>query len=74
MFMSKTKKTKREKMLLEEYERIKNWSKNYDVRFRRRKDSVILTRDEWCLVLLHLGPADGNTLVYDKINNQVNIF
>jgi hypothetical protein len=47
---------------------------HYTIKYRKRKDSVTLTREDWLEILIHLGPHDDTQLLYDKVNEQTGIF
>ena len=47
---------------------------NYRIKNRKKVQSAELSREEWCEVLLALGPTDATDLVYEKLENQLGIF
>ena len=49
-------------------------SQGYKIALRTKKQAVILKREDWCDVLLELGPRDGTDRLYDLIESQVRIF
>lgn len=52
----------------------KKISQGYRISERKKKEAVILSREDWCSILLHLGPDDSTYDLYDQIEKQVRIF
>ena len=52
----------------------KRLADNYSLKNKKKKQTATLTREEWCEVLLQLGPTDSTSKIYSKLEEQLKIF